>query len=102
MRAPRVVWLAWLMACVGGLGLAQVTSNGTGPSSAQLPKEAALEREKAVLLDVIDRQAAAFWAKDFDRWADTWVHAPYVRRVGYDGKWKVAYLGYLLAGTPAK
>ena len=34
------------------------------------PKEdAALEREKAAILDVIERQAAAFWAKDFQRWA---------------------------------
>jgi hypothetical protein len=155
-----------------------------GQSSARsLKEEAALEREKAAILDVIDRQSAAFWAKDFDRWADTWVHAPYVRRVGWsasggvvsvegwdaigarmkknmtddptpnltpaklvrehlnfriqgdiawvtfeqrgvatgdtkfdmpglsyeirilekhDAKWKVAYLGYLLAGTPAK
>jgi hypothetical protein len=45
--------------------------------------EAALEREKAAILEVIERQAASFWAKDFQRWADTWVHAPYVRRVGW-------------------
>ena len=154
-----------------------------GLSARSLRAEAALERERAAILDVIDRQAAAFWAKNFDRWADTWVHAPYVRRVGWsetggvvsvegwdeigarmkknmrddpapnltpaklvrdhlnfriqggvawvtfeqhgvatgdtrfdmaglsyetrifekhDGKWKVAYLGYLLAGTPAR
>lgn len=155
-----------------------------GQSSARSGREdAGLEREKAAIVDVIDRQAASFWAKDFDRWADTWVHAPYVRRVGWsatggvvsvegwdaigarmkknmiddptpnltpaklvrehlnfriqgdfawvtfeqhgvatgdpkfdmaglsyetrilekhDGKWKVAYLGYLLAGTPSK
>jgi hypothetical protein len=45
--------------------------------------EAALEREKAAVLAVIEEQAAAFWAKDFERWAETWVHAPYVRRVGW-------------------
>ena len=183
-RVARIIRTAWLIACVGGLGMAQVAFSDVGQSSAQSPKEeAALEREKAAILDVIDRQAAAFWAKDFDRWADTWVHAPYVRRVGWsatggvvsvegwdaigarmkksmaddpapnltpaklvrdhlnfriqgdiawvtfeqhgvatgdikfdmaglsyetrifekhDGKWKVAYLGYLLAGTPAK
>jgi len=44
---------------------------------------AALESEKAALLEVIERQSAAFWAKDFQRWADTWVHADYVRRVGW-------------------
>ena len=155
-----------------------------GQSSVRsLKEEAAFEREKSSILEVIDRQSASFWAKDFDRWADTWVHAPYVRRVGWsapggvvnvegweaigarmkknmtddpapnltpakllrehlnvqiqgdiawvtfeqhgvatgdtkfdmpglsyetriferhDGKWKVVYLGYLLAGTPAK
>jgi hypothetical protein len=45
--------------------------------------EAALEKEKAAIVEVIERQAAAFWAKDFERWADTWVHAPYVRRLGW-------------------
>ena len=159
-------------------------SSAPGQSSARSLKEkAALERDKAAILDVIDRQSASFWAKDFDRWADTWVHAPYARRVGWstpggvvsvegwdaigarmkknmtddptpnltpaklvrehlnfriqgdiawvtfeqhgvatgdsqfdmpglsyetrifekhDGKWRVAYLGYLLAGTPGK
>jgi hypothetical protein len=45
--------------------------------------EAALEKEKTAILEVIERQAAAFWAKDFERWAETWVHAPYVRRLGW-------------------
>jgi hypothetical protein len=160
--------------------LSAVPGQSPAPS---LQEGAALEREKAAIIDVIERQSAAFWAKDFDRWADTWVHAPYVRRVGWsapggvvsvegwnaigarmkksmsddptpnltpaklvrehlnfrihgdiawvtfeqrgvatgdtrfdmpglsyetrifekhDGKWKVAYLGYLLAGTAAK
>jgi len=49
-----------------------------------VPKEdAALEREKAAILEVIERQAAAFWAKDFQRWAGTWVHAGYARRLGW-------------------
>ncbi len=39
--------------------------------------------EKAAIMEVVERQAAAFWAKDFDRWSDTWVHADYVRRVGW-------------------
>src|SRR6266487_4459250 len=50
---------------------------------ASAKEEAALEKEKAAILEVIERQAAAFWAKDFHRWADTWVHAPYVRRLGW-------------------
>ncbi len=48
-----------------------------------LQDAALLEREKAAILSVIEEQAAAFWAKDFDRWAATWVHAPYVRRLGW-------------------
>lgn len=52
-------------------------------SPEQSQEGAALEKQKAELLDVIERQAAAFWAKDFRRWADTWVHAPYVRRLGW-------------------
>ena len=52
--------------------------------------EAPLEREKAAILAVIEEQAAAFWAKDFERWAETWVHAPYVRRVGWSAAGGVA------------
>jgi len=53
-------------------------------SSIASPKEdVALESEKAAILEVIERQAAAFWAKDFQRWADTWVHAPYIKRLGW-------------------
>jgi hypothetical protein len=46
-------------------------------------KETALEAEKAAILEVIERQTVAFWAKDFERWADTWVHARHVRRLGW-------------------
>jgi hypothetical protein len=52
-------------------------------SSTAANDRARLESEKAALVDVIERQSAAFWAKDFQRWADTWVHADYVRRVGW-------------------
>jgi hypothetical protein len=45
--------------------------------------ETALEAEEAAILEVIERQAATFWAKDFQGWADTWVHAPHVRRLGW-------------------
>ena len=46
-------------------------------------KGAPVVDDKGAVMDVIERQAAAFWAKDFGRWADTWVHADYVRRVGW-------------------
>lgn len=55
-----------------------ISESATAPND-----EAALEREKAAIVEVIERQAAAFWAKDFQRWADTWVHAPYIRRLGW-------------------
>ncbi len=48
-----------------------------------LNESAAFEKEKAAILAVLERQAAAFWAKDFQGWADTWLHADYVRRVGW-------------------
>lgn len=67
-----------------GLLLATPVAIAIGESSAASPtKEATLEEEKAAILDVIERQAGAFWAKDFQRWADTWVHAPYIRRLGW-------------------
>lgn len=52
-------------------------------SAASPKQEAAFEDEKAAILGVIERQAAAFWAKDFQRWADTWVQAPHIRRLGW-------------------
>jgi hypothetical protein len=53
-------------------------------STASLNQNAAFEREKAAILDVIERQAATFWAKDFQGWADTWVHASYISRSGWN------------------
>jgi hypothetical protein len=67
-----------------GFLLATPVGMAIGESPAASPKkDATLEEEKAAILDVIERQAAAFWAKDFQRWADTWVHAPYIRRLGW-------------------
>jgi hypothetical protein len=60
------------------VAIAKAESSATSPN-----EETALEEEKAAILEVIERQAAAFWAKNFQRWADTWVHAPYVRRLGW-------------------
>lgn len=52
-------------------------------SSASAAEATALEAEKAAILEVIERQAATFWAKDFQAWANTWVQAPYTRRLGW-------------------
>jgi len=67
-----------------GFLLATPVAMATAGSSAASPRaEAALEAEKAAILEVIERQAATFWAKDFEGWAQTWVHTPYIRRVGW-------------------
>lgn len=70
---------------IAALGfLLTVVAIAIADSSAASPSEdTALEEEKAAILLVIERQAAAFWAKDYQRWADTWVHAPYIRRLGW-------------------
>ena len=67
-----------------GFLLATPVAIAIGESWAASPKkDATLEEEKAAILDVIERQAAAFWAKDFQAWADTWVQAPHIRRLGW-------------------
>jgi hypothetical protein len=39
--------------------------------------------EAASILSVLDRESAAFWNKDYDAWAACWVHAPYIRTMGW-------------------
>ena len=70
------------LAALGFLLLAPVAIAFASPPAAS-SKEETLEKEQAAILEVIERQAAAFWAKDFERWADTWVEAPYIRRLGW-------------------
>lgn len=41
------------------------------------------DEEKAVIMEVIQRESAAFWEKDFEKWSDCWVHEPYVRVMGW-------------------
>lgn len=43
------------------------------------------ETEKAAIMAVIAGESAAFWNKDYDKWASYWVQAPYVRTMGW---WK--------------
>jgi len=79
---------AWPLAVIAlvalGFLLAMPVATAIAETSTASPKEdAALEKEKAAILEVIERQAAAFWAKDLERWADTWVHGPYIRRLGW-------------------
>jgi hypothetical protein len=39
--------------------------------------------EAAIIIGVLDRESAAFWNKDYEAWAACWVHAPYVRTLGW-------------------
>lgn len=44
---------------------------------------AELSREESAILEVIRSESAAFWEKDYEQWASYWVHAPYVRAMGW-------------------
>ena len=67
-----------------GLLLTMPAAIALAETAAAAPnEEAAFEEGKKAILEVIEQQAAAFWAKDFQRWSDTWVHAPYIRRLGW-------------------
>lgn len=41
------------------------------------------EVDRKAILDLIDRESKAFWDKDYETWASCWVHAPYVRTMGW-------------------
>lgn len=45
-------------------------------------KEAS-ETDRAAIIHLIESETAAFWNKDFDAWAQFWVHDDYVRRWGW-------------------
>ena len=32
------------------------------------------EKETAAIMEVIEAESAAFWNKDYEKWADCWVH----------------------------
>ncbi len=39
--------------------------------------------EEQQIMDLISRESQAFWDKDFKAYADCWVHADYVRTMGW-------------------
>lgn len=41
------------------------------------------EKERQAILAVIEGESAAFWDKDYDKWASYWVHEPYIRTMGW-------------------
>jgi hypothetical protein len=44
-----------------------------------------IEKDSAAIMRVIDGESAAFWNKDYDKWASYWVQEPYIRTMGW---WK--------------
>jgi len=77
MKPFRSVILAMLI-CFGCQ--IQTTEN-----SSETATEIDFEKEKAAIMDAIEGESAAFWNKDYDQWASYWVHAPYIRTMGW---WK--------------
>jgi hypothetical protein len=71
------------LAALGFLLTVPVASAIAQASAASPKVGTTLEQDKAAILDVIERQSTAFWAKDFPQWADTWVQAPHIRRLGW-------------------
>ncbi|MCB0839766.1 MAG: nuclear transport factor 2 family protein [Bacteroidetes bacterium] len=41
------------------------------------------EKEKAAIMELINEESAAFWDKDYERFAACWVHGPHVRTMGW-------------------
>lgn len=50
--------------------------------SAQQP-EIDYEEEKAAIMELIAEESAAFWNKDFEKFAACWVHGPHIRTMGW-------------------
>lgn len=44
------------------------------------------------ILNVITSESAAFWNKNFEAWARYWVHAPYIRSMGWTPAGGVSYV----------
>ena len=50
------------------------------------------QSEIEAILKVIAGESAAFWNKDYEAWAQCWVHAPYVRSMGWYPTGGVSYV----------
>lgn len=60
-----------------------VSACQTNPGPAPEANAIDYEREEVAIMAVIDGESAAFWNKDYEAWASYWVHAPYVRTMGW-------------------
>jgi DNA-binding CsgD family transcriptional regulator len=43
----------------------------------------AAEDDREAILRVLEAETVAFWNKNYDAWAQCWVQAPYIRRIGW-------------------
>ena len=50
-----------------------------------------LNRDSEAILNVIATESTAFWNKDFEAWAQCWVHASYIRLLGWYPAGGVSY-----------
>lgn len=41
------------------------------------------DADRQAIIDLIERETSAYFAKDFEAWSDCWVHEPYAQRVGW-------------------
>ena len=55
-------------------------------------EESYQQKEKEEILSVIAGESAAFWNKDYEAWAGYWVHAPYIRSMGWYPLGGITYL----------
>ena len=46
-------------------------------------KEIDFEKERAAIMKVLEEESAAFWDKDFEKYASYWVHEEYIRTMGW-------------------
>ena len=51
-----------------------------------------LQAEIEAILNLNARESAAFWNKDYEAWAQCWVHAPYIRSMGWYPVGGVSYV----------
>ena len=58
-------------------------AHAQGPNGKSPVAAAQFARDSAEIMATIVGETAAFYNKDFNAWASHWVHAPYVRVVGW-------------------
>lgn len=63
--------------------LTSMQAHAQAPSAKSRGAAKQFDRDSAEIMATIVSETAAFYNKDFNAWASQWVHAPYVRVVGW-------------------